>query len=622
MPKEKLNKTNINLEVQNKLKDFRQKLINNAGTIQTTDTKPLFKEYGPPVSPKVFIESTEYFGNSTTKLIRPWLIDCMEEIFSNEYYAPKYQTVVIMAGKGSGKSYLSSLAACYMWYWLLSFNSFGEYLKTKNCQYDEDTILGIVGMAKSRDQVKKIFFDVTGKFLNRTSAFRERLWLPDKKITSEFVYKEKDQITGKENTKLAIIPGNSSENFALGYNIWAAVIDEVEFFAEKTNDPVEGIYSELNNRRNSRFKNNGMIMMISSARVDGTFMTSFEGKAENDPTILFKRKSTYDCDPTYFGKPTFEFKTKHEKGNGEIVNITLHPPLEFKAYYDLDPHTALRDYDALPSVAGKPFFSDYMLLNSRFNSDRVDPAPDKGQNIPEGPNDLAAILKENPNFRGARGAKYRVHADLSKGDMINGQCGCGFAMVHKVVDAKLGFRIYVDLSVRFKAPPSKEVQINEVVELIKFLKDELEFDIDMATFDEYNSLMPIQTINGWNNGTFAVKQSVDYKVYCLFKNLIYSGQLDIFEDSNLLFELKRLEDYGTLIDHAPGAFKDEADACAGAAFSATMLNPVEEEPEDKVPDRVKVGRVVPRGFTPPMPGPRSSGGLTAKYRQDYIPRYR
>ena len=552
-------------EVAKELSKLKNTLQQKAFELQgdtTTKDSNLFL-FGPPVSPKEFILSKDYYGSNNE--IYPWIIDDMEEIFSGPHHAPKYHTVVEFAGTGSGKAILGGFIISYMWYWLLSFKSLRDYFASLNCSWMEDSIVAFCNMAPTAKQAKDIVFDKVTKTLNRIKVLRERNWLPDPNINSELIYKEYNEEHKKQYAKLSILPGNSSKAFTLGHSIIGGIIDEACFWETKLRDPVEDLYKTLNDRRKSRFKNNGVIVLISSAWTEGNFMEKLALDAETDPGIFYKRRSRYECKPEFFASKKFEVKTLREKADGQTEEIILHPPEELREDYEKDKNKALRDIDAIPSVAGQPFYPDFMLLLSRVNKDRTDPAPDLGKAHPESAFDIQTRLPDT--YRGIEGVKYRIHADLAKGCVIDGQCGVGFAMVHTEPHEKLGFKVCLDLAVRFKAPVDKEVDIIEILDFIKWLHTQRNFKIEMVTFDQYNSLTPKQIINKWGLGITASELGVDYTAHTYLKNLIKNGQFDFYYDQNLLYELKRLEDHLKSIEPGLNSYKDESDAVAGAAYS-------------------------------------------------------
>jgi hypothetical protein len=191
-------------------------------------------------------------------------------------------------------------------------------------------------------------------------------------------------------------------------------------------------------------------------------------------------------------------------------------------------------------------------------------------------------------------------------------------MCHKEADPRLSYKVVLDLAVRFKAPKGKEVDMLEILNFIRWLKESRNFNIDKVTMDQYQSVFPIQQINAWNIGICAEQLKVGYKEHIYLKNLINQGQMDLYEDNNLLFELKRLEDFITSVEAGPTSHKDEADAVAGAAFSTS----IEMEAPEVIPKRtafqpVLVGR---GGVVKNNGNPLTNVG---NYRTiDYRPKYR
>jgi len=572
-------------DLQHKLSSLRNKISAAKEELSGVITEESLFHHGPPVSPKDFIESRDYYGNSVTNEVYPWIIDTLEEVFSAEFHAPKYETVVCLCGIGSGKGTLAALSTAYMWYWLLSFKSLKNYFATKNISWAEDSTISFINMAPRKDQAKDIVFDRVKKIISRVKFFRDRGWLPDPNISSKLIYRTGSGLDAFD--KLAIVPGNSSATFTLGYSIFGGVIDECCFFLEKNKDPCKTLYEEMDSRRRSRFKNLGVTMLTSSANTEGNYVFDLIKESASNPSILSIRKSTYDCRPEYFDVPKFEFKTQREKMDGTVEEVTLHPPVELQELYNRNRTKTLRDWDAIPSVAGDPFFSDFTLLLSRVNKERKDPCPDEGMEKPETPYDVQTRLPAD--FRGSPGVCYRIHIDLAKGNLLKGQCGVGFAMAHKVAHAN-DFKIKLDLSIRFKAPLDKDISITEILALIQFLKNDRGFNIDRVTFDQWQSQFPVETINSWKCGITADEEKVGYKQYTYLKNLISANKFDMYYDQHLLYELKRIEDFGTTIAPSSGSTMDEADAVAGAVSSCANLTKAQEE---KKPRAVR-GATVPR----------------------------
>jgi hypothetical protein len=77
-----------------------------------------------PVSPEEFLSSDGFYGDAEferrngRREIWPWIYEEMQEVFSGPHYAPKYTTVVEIAGVGAGKSACVGVVFAYMAYWL------------------------------------------------------------------------------------------------------------------------------------------------------------------------------------------------------------------------------------------------------------------------------------------------------------------------------------------------------------------------------------------------------------------------------------------------------------------------------------------------------------------------
>jgi hypothetical protein len=236
---------------------------------------------------------------------------------------------------------------------------------------------------------------------------------------------------------------------------------------------------------------------------------------------------------------------------------------------------------------------------------------------PEGPKELK--LRFPNNFYGQEGATYRIHIDLAKGNAVKNHCGVGFAMSHKIADALTMFKVKLDMAVRFKAPHDQEaVDIGDLLNLIKYMKLERNFNIDMVTFDQYNSILPIQTINKWGIGITAEILQVAYEHHTYLKTLIMCNQMDMYFDANLIYELKRIEDDGKFVYAAVGAFMDEATAVAGSVYAVSALIPKVDEQEVMKPRAIR-GVGIPRSGGGSFP----QGAVSVpKYQTNFIPKYR
>lgn len=265
------------LSLKNKIKRRAESITGGPTNNPNQTLEQTLFHFGPPVSPREFIDSPEYFGDKNKQVVYPWVKDTLDEIFSGEYHASKYQTAAIIAGKGSGKSYLAGFSLTYMWYWLLCFKDFGAYLRMKNIHFDAaNSTITFLGMAPTREQAKYIIFSYGTQFISQVKALEKHKWLPDPDVKNELHYNVEDPVFNRKFTKIQVLPGNSSASFSLGYHVLFGVIDEAAFWKEKHIDKAEELYLEMHRRQHSRFQNHGLIILISSTNVDGDFIEQFE----------------------------------------------------------------------------------------------------------------------------------------------------------------------------------------------------------------------------------------------------------------------------------------------------------------------------------------------------------
>ncbi len=570
-----------------------------------------------PVSPHEFIHSDEYYGDERFEHLHghreiwPWVYEEMAEIFSGPRHMPKYNTVIEIAGIGSGKSSLSGMVFAYMVYWLHCLRSPASYFNLI-----ADGTIAFVNLAPSATTAKKVVFDKVQKTIAKIPFFKRNDWEPDPRIQSELVFKKKS---------INIVPGNSSSTFTLGYDFYGGVIDEACFFAQSDRDPCEELYDNLNRRRYSRFKDNGLIMLISSATSEGVFVERFAEEHRDDPTVFFRRQSLYDCDPYYKDKERFHISITRDLLNGEVEVLELDPPVELKPEYEKNQSKSLRDFDAIPSHTMDPFYlkGDWENVLKHINRSRSDPFPDPGLDNdgkpkPVAPSDLITGLPND--FRGADGVEYYVHTDLAKGDVRKGNCAAGFAMAHKEPGEDPGeSKIILDLSVRFIAKAGDSIDPKAVRDLIHHLKHIRGFNIMSATYDQWQSEESIIRLK--EKGVFSSRIAVGYDHHTMLKNLATTGQLDMYFDSVLLREMKGLEDKITKVEPPINGSKDEADGAAGAIWGAFTM--VDEGFRPKHKPRVKRGtfrrkpsslvQTMTTGLMPRSKGYRY-GGAQARYR--------
>ncbi len=473
----------------------------------------LVSEYEqPPATVREFVESPVYLGLKGT--VYPKVVDTLEAIFGDDAAADGCQEAALCWGIGSGKSYLAALAICYMVYRTL-------------CLRDPQRSLGLapgnqitfVNMAPTARQAEGIVYGEIHRCISRSPWF-QRHFQPENRGSSEL----------RLPKGIRILPGNSTEAFALGFNILGAVIDEACWFDDEA---VESIHRGLVQRIRSRFGQKGLLIAISSPRHIEDFM---ERRLREGGRALVSRMASWEVRPErlYSGR-------KFSWGGVEV-------PEEYREDFERDPVRAMRDFGARPMQGSEGYLPDLSLL---------DKACDEAMREPW---DALEGLAEW--FRCEDGAQRFIHVDLGlKRD------ACGIAMASCIVEGAEPVA-RVEFMLQIKPPPGGEVDLARVREIILCLRGR-GFGIAQVSFDGFESADSRQILRRHGLATRLVSVDRDAGAYNTLRELLMSGRLRAYRYEPFFSEMRalRVRDNGK-VDHPPGGSKDVADAVAGAVSEA------------------------------------------------------
>ncbi len=450
-----------------------------------------------------------------------------------------YSEAVIDGAIGIGKSFISSVALAYMLYQL-------GCLKDPLTFYGMRDDMYLMNMSTNEQHARNVIFTYIKARIDESPWFLNRFPY-NPKITSQLDFPN----------RIHLIPGNSSDTFFEGYNIFGGIIDEADAHdrTEEKDFAREG-YNAIKQRIKSRFGDKGLLFVIGSPKtVDGFLLERVE-EAKDEPKTFSAVVPYWECaNPAvhkYSGE-TFPFRG-------------LNVPVEHRDEFDRDPERALRDIAARPSLSLEPFFSMPERITENANYDRVWPTVQDSKG-----NDLKIL----PEFRPQMYVPYVVHVDL--GVNKKGGDAAGFAMGHisgwDTYEGEPFPKITLDLIMRITAKPGGEIQISDMRKMIYDLVDR-GFNIERVTYDGWQSYESIQQLN--KRGIKADILSVDREMgpYESLKEAIYAKRLDYYPHPWLLDELPKLNLVnGKKVDHPPKGTKDVSDACAGVVFSLISNTP-------------------------------------------------
>jgi len=536
----------------------RELLLRQLEIVSNSEDLELFIEYlentrtqkYPKISLDTFLNSPVYLGIGA--YVYPEIRKIIKEILSG-----KYLEAVVVCGIGAGKTLASNIITCYKAHELLC-------LKDPHMFFHliPDKPIGLINMGTTATQALEVGFSGIKRFVETSPWFQG---FNPHMTQGKIRFPEKN---------ILIMSGNSKSTTPLGHNIYNATLDEAAFFMDTERKQVaEDIYMALQRRIISRFKEAGLLVMISSPQYENDFVMRRLKEAERADYMYSVQLPTWKLKPYDKEQETFWFDSRknellerlpeaitgginklHEAF--DVLQNIWEIPREYKRAFIQDPDKAKRDFAAVPSKAIQAFLPNWEVIQDMFTEEESPLQIDGTYKFPEAP------LRAN----------YYIHIDLAlnvkgKGDYA------GMSMVHfdgYTIDKETGEKrkkIKVDLAERIKAGASGEIEFSDIRNKVYELKRQ-KFLIKKVTFDSWNSRDSVQIFR--SKGIRAELLSVDRTVepYQLLKELIYERRIKCHKMPVLAEELFGLEiTKANKVDHTPSSSKDVADSLAGAVFS-------------------------------------------------------
>lgn len=535
---------------QNQVQDIFKGI--STGLLQDLENTSPYEE--EPVDIKTFITSPKYLNASN--YVYPVVQQDLEGIF-----AGNYTEAVLLEGIGSGKSFFAGLAVTYMVYRTLCLKDPQSYYPSLS----PGSKITFMNMSTSATQAKKIVFGRIASMVRNCPWFQERGYLPDPKKTSELEFPK----------NIYVLPGSSSETAPLGYDLLGAVLDEAAFMVDTKSSNkasaeggyhsvAEEIFDALKRRIESRFLNKGLIIVISSPRYKGDFISLKYEEAKTNSEVYARRRATFDCKPKsfYCGKRfiiDLETKAPMMTQDGSIIftddsnrfyknkqtHLTI--PIEHLTSFKRNFTKTLRDYCAIASRAIDPYIINYKHW--------VEIAEKSQLKHPYANGRFAEWFKGNDRI------SY-VHVDLATGKA--GRDACGIVLV--CIDPESG-KIQVPFMESLRALEGGEIQFSQVRELITTLRT-IGFDIRLVTYDGWNSIDSRQILEkqGFTTEYLSVDRTME--PYETFKEAVNMGKVDFYAHPIFLEEIEGLELVeGSKVDHGPSSSKDCTDGVSGAIYT-------------------------------------------------------
>ena len=567
-----------------------------------------------PVGIDTFIHDEYYLGRIAKDLHPKWKEDL------NVVFAPgsKIFEWVMTGGIGTGKTTVAMVAKAYALYRLTCLRSPAAYYGLLR---DSLITFGIFSLTKR--QVNDTGYSVLKAYVDMSPYFTNE-FPRNKRIDSVIDF---EPLTGK---KIKVVAG-STELHAIGLNMFAYAMDEVNFMRAKT-DKETGVatgqaydlYNTVYARLLSRFMRPGgvvpgLMLLMSSRKAQTSFLEEHLKKVKASGYTYVSDYKLWEVKDKYkFGTTTFKVevgdrmtrsrilaKSDKPRPGAQIVDV----PDGLRKPFEEDVDQALRDVAGVATFNVSPLIRDRQSvfdaksegLPNPFTTDIISISTERSDYIEDymALDRVCDVVNGKWRPRLNPSAPRAIHLDLS----LRGDCA-GFAMGHVSglvkeekprIDGTLSEMIMpvvlMDFQFRLIPPLSGEIDLSKIRAFIFYLQKF--YNIIRVTADGFQSADLIQILNKVqmqrlkgnpqnrpsNVGQFAGLLSVDRSAepYLSLRSALFDRRIRYYPYTVLETELLDLQyDINTnKVDHPERSSdgsgkgsKDVADAVCGVNWHA------------------------------------------------------
>ena len=579
--------------------------LSDKGYSETLETIYLvdFKEV--PVSIDRFLTDPEYLGESN---------DCGNQIYPGwwEVYHDVFDSqrdiyeVCLSGATRIGKSSTAVACMCYMTYLLMCYRNPQKYFGLKEvsratvafANLTKDLATGVAYREFNDTLLKSPWFNRHGRFTNSAT---KPVYIP-------------------EGNQIELVAASDAAH-VLGMQLWAALIDEVNFSRAGVKDlsisknHMKHLYNTANARITGTFKLNGRIygkmFTCSSKNTDNDYLSEHieqQLDAGNNHLYLFD-KPQWEVLPAYrFGKEKFYITVGDRFKRGFVVPDensdeahlqeyrdegykVLEVPADYKPNFKADYDIALRDIAGI-SVVGAMGFITQEMITPNVSGDRVNPFFEDYYEIGLRDNDTIERhfhVEAVPN--NLKALPMNIHIDFAETSDHIGISGVVVDGNKNVLDIQTEKRVMMPFlkqifQVAIGAPRGDRMSFQKVINFILWLK-RAGFNIGIVSTDQYQSAYVRENLDhqGFTTEKISVDRSID--PYVSLRNLLQDQRLELIKCDLQEIEMINLQRNNDRIDHKPqsnagagstppclangynskGIGKDCADALCGACSS-------------------------------------------------------
>lgn len=545
-----------------------------------------------PVDIDTFIDDEKYMRNyfypdNKSCIVYPRWRQELRTIFNEPY---KYSEIAFTGGIGLGKSEAAKLGLAYLLYRLMC-------LKNPQLFYNKPVGKPIV-----------ILF-----FNNTLTLANDVLLQPfiDMIITSPW-FMERGRTSGREHIKyipnknIELMSG-SKDSHALGMDIFACIIDEINFASGQDvsmeKSKMMKTYAAINTRITNRFRVegnvHGKIFMVSSKKSEYDFLEQYIQKMKDETNFYCVDDKVWNIVPQektgYSGK-MFNLAIGGDTLPSKIINDNesiedyikqgydiMEVPIEERQKFVLDMERSLMDIAAI-SVAYTTKFLNYEIISQCYSED-INPFNQSILSIGiKDPLEIKEFFILNRVPPEIRKKPHFIHLDTSlTGDRtaIGDTCLLGRTKLETFdIQANRTIRTYKTIykhvfNIEIECPKNSEISFQKTRDFILYLR-QCGFNICGITVDGFQSADTRQILltNGFEN-VDRLNFERTPEIYLNFRNALIEERIKLLKIDVLERELLRVERNNqsgkiTHPENTGDGHGDGADALAGSLYNAIL----------------------------------------------------
>lgn len=472
---------------------------------------------------------------------------------------------------------------------------------------DPSDTIAVLNVSVNKTQAKKVVYHRLKERVKASPYFRE-VFPFDPQVTSELRFPK----------NISAMPTAASEGGTVGYTVYGAVMDEVNFMDVVESsaqargqkfDQAEYVHTLLKRRIKSRFVDRGgLLIAVSSSKYPDSFTErkrkEFEVRLEEwkqglgpKPKVFIKRNTQWGPKPKHLfpkerfylflgstaARPFITMKREDvEDYLKESPELVLEVPMNFWDDFKQNLHGSIRDIAGYPTLSIVPFMPEMDKI-----MDAIERGRQRGKVHPFSVDETT--LQDGAFFdtdlcKFDRRKTYYAHVDLAlRGD------AAGLAIGHVEGWKKIPRRnpetgemiferqpiIEIDLMLRIKAPKGGEIRVSDVRGLLLQLR-QYGCNLAKVTYDQFQSAESIQTLERYGIESEVLSVDRDMEAYNAMKEAAIEDRLILYDYRPFVEEVARLEKVEGAnrgkgkVDHPPKGSKDVTDAVAGVCYHCTL----------------------------------------------------